>query len=292
MSLDLLLEPFAYDYMRTALWVCALIGAVCGLLSGFVTLKGWSLLGDALSHAVVPGVALAYMAGLPFALGAFTSGLLAAAAMSFVKLKTPVREDAVIGVVFTAFFAFGLLLISLFPAALDLRTIVFGNILAIAPEDVAQLVAISLVCLIVIALKWRDLLLFSFDPHQARVLGLRVRLLHLTLLLLLSATTVAALQAAGALLVVAMLITPGATAYLLTDRFGKMLVLGAVLGAVTGFLGAYASYHLDGATGGCIVVLQTLLFLAAFVFGPKHGLLAARRARNRFCPVASAASSP
>lgn len=281
--IDTLFEPFAYDYMRTALWVCALIGAVCGLLSGFVTLKGWSLLGDALSHAVVPGVALAYMAGLPFALGAFTSGLLAAAAMSFVKLKTPVREDAVIGVVFTAFFALGLLLISLFPAALDLKVIIFGNILAIAPEDVTQLVAISVVCLAVIALKWRDLLLFSFDPHQARVLGLRVRLLHLTLLLLLSATTVAALQAVGAILVVAMLITPGATAYLLTDRFGRMLIIGSALGAVTAFAGAYASYFLDGATGGCIVVLQTLLFLTAFVFAPKHGLLAGRRARLTTC---------
>ncbi len=286
--IDVLLEPFAYDYMRTALWVCALVGAVCGLLSGFVTLKGWSLLGDALSHAVVPGVALAYLAGLPFALGAFTSGLLAAAAMSFVKLRTPVREDAVIGVVFTAFFAFGLLLISLFPAALDLKSIVFGNVLAIAPEDVAQLVAISAVCVAVIALKWRDLLLFSFDPNQARVLGLRVRVLHLTLLLLLSATTVAALQAVGAILVVAMLITPGATAYLLTDRFGRMLLLGALIGGATAFAGAYASYFLDGATGGCIVVLQTLLFLAAFVFAPRHGLLAGRRARAATCPMPAA----
>jgi manganese/iron transport system permease protein len=280
-----MLAPFSYDYMLTALWVSTLIGAVCGLLSGFITLKGWSLMGDALSHAVVPGVALAYLAGLPFALGAFTSGLLAAAAMSFVKLKTPVREDAVIGVVFTAFFAFGILLISLFPAQLDLKSIIFGNILAIAPEDVVQLVAISAVCVGVLALQWRDLLLFSFDPNQARALGLPVRRLHLTLLLLLSATTVAALQAVGAILVVAMLITPGATAYLLTDRFGRMLVLGSALGAVTAFAGAYASYFLDGATGGCIVVLQTLGFFLAFVFGPKHGVLAARRARRRLCLV-------
>ena len=277
--------PFSYDYMLTALWVSTLIGAVCGLLSGFITLKGWSLMGDALSHAVVPGVALAYLAGLPFALGAFTSGLLAAAAMSFVKLKTPVREDAVIGVVFTAFFAFGILLISLFPAQLDLKSIIFGNILAIAPEDVVQLVAISAVCVGVLALQWRDLLLFSFDPNQARALGMPVGRLHLTLLLLLSATTVAALQAVGAILVVAMLITPGATAYLLTDRFGRMLVLGSALGAVTAFAGAYASYFLDGATGGCIVVLQTLGFFLAFVFGPKHGVLAARRARRRLCLV-------
>jgi manganese/iron transport system permease protein len=286
--IDNLLDPFAYEYMRTALWVCALVGALCGLLSGFVTLKGWSLLGDALSHAVVPGVALAHIVGLPFALGAFTSGLLAAAAMSFVKLKTAVREDAVIGVVFTAFFALGLLLISLFPAGLDLKTVIFGNILAIAREDVAQLVAIALVCLVVVALKWRDLLLFSFDPNQARALGLPVRFLHLTLLLLLSAATVAALKAVGAILVVAMLITPGATAYLLTDRFGRMLVLGSLLGAATGFLGAYASYFLNGATGGCIVVLQTLLFLAAFVLAPKHGLLAARRARLATCLLPAA----
>jgi manganese/iron transport system permease protein len=280
-----MLAPFSYDYMLTALWVSTLIGAVCGLLSGFITLKGWSLMGDALSHAVVPGVALAYLAGLPFALGAFTIGLLAAAAMSFVKLKTPVREDAVIGVVFTAFFAFGILLISLFPAQLDLKSIIFGNILAIAPEDVVQLVAISAVCVGVLALQWRDLLLFSFDPNQARALGMPVGRLHLTLLLLLSATTVAALQAVGAILVVAMLITPGATAYLLTDRFGRMLVLGSALGAVTAFAGAYASYFLDGATGGCIVVLQTLGFLLAFVLGPKHGVLAARRARRRLCLV-------
>ena len=280
-----MLAPFFYDYMLTALWVSTLIGAVCGLLSGFITLKGWSLMGDALSHAVVPGVALAYLAGLPFALGAFTSGLLAAAAMSFVKLKTPVREDAVIGVVFTAFFAFGILLISLFPAQLDLKSIIFGNILAIAPGDVVQLLAISAVCLAVLALQWRDLLLFSFDPNQARTLGLPVRRLHLTLLLLLSATTVAALQAVGAILVVAMLITPGATAYLLTDRFGRMLLLGSAIGALTAFAGAYASYFLDGATGGCIVVLQTLGFFLAFLFGPKHGLLAARRARRRLCLI-------
>lgn len=288
----MLLEPFHYDYMLTALWVSALVGAVCGLLSGFVTLKGWSLMGDALSHAVVPGVALAYLAGLPFALGAFTSGLLAAGAMAFVKLKTPVREDAVIGVVFTAFFAAGLLLISLFPATLDLKSIIFGNILAIAPEDVWQLVGISVVCLLIIAAKWRDLLLFSFDPNQARALGLPVRRLHFTLMLLLSATTVAALQAVGAILVVAMLIIPGATAYLLTDRFGRLLWIGAALGGFTAFAGAYASYFLDGATGGCIVLLQTFLFLVAFVFAPKHGLLAIRRARRAVCLLATTTSTP
>ncbi len=273
--------PFAYDYMLTAMWVSALIGGVCGLLSGFITLKGWSLMGDALSHAVVPGVALAYIAGLPFALGAFTSGLIAAGAMAFVKMKTPIREDATIGIVFTAFFALGLLLISLFPSRVDLKSIIFGNILGIATGDIVQVVIVAGACLLVLALKWRDLLLFCFDPNQARALGLRVGVLHVTLLLLLSATAVAALQAVGACLVVAMLVTPGATAYLLTDRFGVLLLLAGALGTVTSFVGAYASYFLDGATGGCIVTLQSVLFVLALIFAPKHGVLAARRARRR-----------
>ena len=277
------LTPFQYDYMVTALWTCTLIGGVCGLLSGFITLKGWSLMGDALSHAVVPGVALAYLAGLPFALGAFTSGLLAAGAMALVKMKTPVREDAVIGIVFTSFFALGLLLISLFPSRVDMKSIIFGNILGISAGDVLQVVIVSGLCLLVIALKWRDLLLFCFDPNQARTLGLPVGFLHVLLLLLLSATAVAALQAVGAILVIAVLVTPGATAYLLTDRFGVLLLLGAGIGAVTAFVGAYASYFFDGETGGCIVTLQTLVFLTALVFAPKHGLLAGRRSRNRLC---------
>jgi manganese/iron transport system permease protein len=274
------LTPFQYDYMLTALWTSTLIGGVCGLLSGFITLKGWSLMGDALSHAVVPGVALAYLAGLPFAVGAFTSGLLAAGAMALVKMKTPVREDAVIGIVFTSFFALGLLLISIFPSRVDLKSIIFGNILGIAPADVLQVVIVSAICLLVIALKWRDLLLFCFDPSQARALGLPVGFLHVLLLLLLSATAVAALQAVGAILVIAVLVTPGATAYLLTDRFGVLLLLGAAIGAGTAFVGAYASYFLNGETGGCIVTLQTLVFLGALIFAPKHGLLAGRRARR------------
>ena len=273
--------PFEYHYMITAMWTSALIGGVCGLLSGFITLKGWSLMGDALSHAVVPGVVLAYLAGLPFAVGAFTSGLLAAGAMAFVKIKTPVREDAVIGIVFTAFFALGLLLISIFPSRVDLKSIVFGNILGIAAGDVVQVVIVSGICLLVLGLKWRDLMLFCFDPNQARALGLRVGWLHVTLLLLLSATAVAALQAVGACLVVAMLVTPGATAYLLTDRFGVMLLIGAGLGVVTSFVGAYASYFFNGATGGCIVTLQAMIFVVTLVLAPKHGLLAMRRARRR-----------
>lgn len=272
-----LLTPVHYDYMLRAIWVSALIGGVCGFLSSFVTLKGWSLMGDALSHAVVPGVALAYILGLPFAVGAFVAGLLAAGTMAFIKAKSRIREDATIGIVFTAYFALGLLLISLFPARVDLKVILLGNILGISDPDIWQVVAISVVTLLVLGLKWKDLMLFCFDPNQARTLGLRAGLLHVTLLALLAATAVAALQAVGACLVVAMLVTPGATAYLLTDRFGKMLGLSSAMGVATSLVGAYASYYFNGATGGCIVTLQTLVFLTAFVFAPKHGILASKR---------------
>ncbi len=278
--IETLLTPFHYEYMVKAIFVSGLIGGVCALLSCFIILKGWSLMGDALSHSVVPGVAIAYLAGWPFAAGAFFTGLLAALGMGFVKRKTPLREDAVIGVVFTSFFAFGLLLISLFPSNVDLRTIVLGNILGISDPDIWQLVIISAVTLTVLGLKWRDLLLFCFDPQQARALGLNVSALHLTLLTLLSATAVAALQTVGACLVVAMLVTPGATAYLLTDRFGKMLAIAAAMGVGTSLAGAYASYYFDGSTGGCIVTLQSALFIVALVGAPKHGLIAARHRRE------------
>ena len=267
--------------MLKAIFVSAVIGGVCAFLSCFVTLKGWSLMGDALSHSVVPGVAVAYYVGWPFAAGAFVTGLLAAVGMGFVKTKTRLREDAVIGVVFTAFFALGLLLISLYPSQVDLRSIVFGNILGISNPDIVQVLVIAGVTLAVLGCKWRDLLLFCFDPNQARALGLNTTVLHFTLLTLLSATAVAALQTVGACLVVAMLVTPGATAYLLTDRFGKMIGIATSLGVGTSVVGAYASYFFDGSTGGCIVTLQSALFVAALVFAPKHGLIAQRTRRGR-----------
>ena len=276
-----LLEPLHYDYMLRAIAASALVGGVGGFLSCFITLRGWSLLGDALSHAVVPGVAIAYLLGLPFSLGAFTSGLLAAGAMALVKQRTKLREDVVIGVVFTSFFALGLLLISLYPARVDLKSIIFGNILGIAPADIWQLVAVSAVTLFLLLAKWRDLMLATFDPGQAQAIGLPVRGLQILLMVLLSATAVAALQTVGAVLVVAILITPGATAYMLTDRFGRMIAVASAIGAVTGLLGAYGSWFFDGATGGCIVTLQTIVFLLAWLFAPKHGRLAAwRRSRE------------
>jgi manganese/iron transport system permease protein len=278
--IETLLTPLEYDYMLKAIAVSGLIGGVCAFLSCFITLKGWSLMGDALSHSVVPGVAVAYALGWPFAAGAFGTGLLAAVGMGFVKAKTRLREDAVIGVVFTAFFALGLFLISINPSSVDLRTIIFGNILGISDPDIVQVAIISAVTLVVLGLKWRDLLLFCFDANQARAIGLNVTVLHYTLLTLLSATAVAALQTVGACLVVAMLVTPGATAYLLTDRFGRMIGLATTMGVVTSLVGAYASYFFDGSTGGCIVTLQSLLFVLALIFAPKHGLRAARSRRQ------------
>ncbi len=274
------LTPFHYEYMVKAILVSGLIGGVCAFLSCFVTLKGWSLMGDALSHAVVPGVSLAWMIGLPFSVGAFFAGVLAALGMGWVKANSRLREDAVIGVVFTTFFALGLLLLTLYPSNLNLRTIIFGNILAISDPDILQVLVISALSILVLGLKWKDLMLYCFDETHARSIGLNTRFLHLLLLSLLSATAVAALQTVGACLVVAMLVTPGATAYLLTDRFGRMLWIATGTGAVCGVLGAYVSYFLNGSTGGCIVVLQTAVFLTALVLAPKHGLLAARHQRH------------
>lgn len=276
-----LLVPFQYDYMLKAMLTSTAIGVVCAALSCFIALRGWSLMGDALAHSVVPGVTLAHLAGIPFALGAFIAGLLAAATMGYVKSATRIREDAVIGIVFTTFFALGILLISVFPSNINLKTIVFGNILGIADADILQMLVISSVTLLVLALKWRDLVVCAFDAAHAQSIGLNVRFLNILLLTMLAATAVAALQAVGACLVVAMLVTPGATAYLLTDRFGRMMILAMLLGSTTSALGAYTSYFLNGSTGGCIVVLQASLFLIALVLAPKHGMLAARLRSGR-----------
>ncbi len=274
----LLLEPFGYQYMVKAIVVSALVGGVCAFLSCYLMLKGWSLMGDALAHAIVPGVALAYLLKVPYAAGAFFSGLLAALAMALVRIRTQLREDAVIGIVFTTFFAIGLLIVSINPTSVNVQSIVLGNILGISDEDVVQVTIIAAISLAVLLLRWRDLLLVFFDENQARAVGLSPTRLKILFFVLLAACTVAALQTVGACLVIAMVVTPGATAYLLTDRFGRLIIIAVGLGVVTSAVGAYASYFLDGATGGLIVVLQTLLFLLAYVFAPKHGRLAARRA--------------
>lgn len=272
-----LLVPFAYEYMLKAMFVSALVGAVCAFLSAYLMLKGWSLMGDALGHAVVPGVAAAYLMKVPYAAGAFFAGLLAAIGMAVVKQHTRLREDAIIGLVFTSFFAAGLLMASINPTAVNIQTIALGNILGISDEDVWQVVIIAGISMIILILKWRDLMVVFFNESHARTVGLNPWALKILFFTLLAACTVAALQTVGACLVIAMVVTPGATAYLLTDRFGRLLVLSVALGVTTGFGGAYISYFVDGATGGVIVTLQTLLFLAAFFFAPKHGRLAARR---------------
>jgi manganese/iron transport system permease protein len=273
-----LLIPFAYDYMRRAMAISALVGGVAGLLSCYVVLKGWSLMGDALSHAIVPGVVLAWLAGIPFAIGAFAAGMLAALAMAGLRQRTPIREDAVIGVVFTGFFGAGLFLMSIFPSNIRLRTIVFGNVLGIADEDMLQMAIIAVVVLGALAIRGRDLMLSLFDPVQLVAAGGSPARMRILLLVLLAATAVAGLQAVGAILVIGMLVTPGATAYLLTDRFGRMAAIAAGIGATTGILGAYASYFLDGSTGGSIVALQAAVFVVVLVLAPRHGILATRRA--------------
>ncbi len=282
-----LLVPFSYDYMVKAMWVSALVGGVCAFLSCYLMLKGWSLMGDALAHSIVPGVAAAYIIGAPFAIGAFFAGILASLGMAFVKQHTRLREDAVIGLVFTSFFALGLLMASLWPTSVSIQTIVLGNILAISDEDVVQVVIIAAVSLAVLLLIWKDLMVTFFDENHARSIGINTFALKIVFFTLLSACTVAALQTVGACLVIAMVVTPGATAYLLTDRFGWMIVIAVAFGAITSFVGAYLSYFLDGATGGVIVTLQTLLFLLAFYFAPKHGVLAARR--RALAPIEAAA---
>ncbi len=272
-----LLEPFTYSYMTNAMWVSALVGGVCAFLSVYLMLKGWSLIGDALSHSVVPGVAGAYILGLPFALGAFIAGGLAAGAMLFLSERSGLKPDVIIGLIFTSFFGLGLFMVSINPMAVSVQTITMGNILAIDPEDTLQLAIIGFVSLAVLTAKWKDLMVVFFDESHARSIGLNPAALKAVFFVLLSACVVAAMQTVGAFLVIALVVTPGATAYLLCDRFPGLILTSVAIGASSSFLGAYISYFIDGATGGIIVVLQTLIFLLAFVFAPKHGLLAARR---------------
>lgn len=272
-----LLEPFGYQYMLNAMWISAMVGGLCAFLSCYLMLKGWSLIGDALSHSIVPGVAGAYMLGLPFALGAFLSGGLAAGSMLLLNQRTRLKEDTIIGLIFSSFFGLGLFMVSLNPTSVNIQTIVLGNILAIAPSDIIQLLIIGLTSVAILFFKWKDLMVTFFDENHARAVGLNPVRLKILFFTLLAVSTVAALQTVGAFLVICLVVTPGATAWLLTDRFPRLLAIAVAIGSITSFMGAWASYYLDGATGGIIVVAQTLLFLLAFIFAPKHGVLANRR---------------
>lgn len=269
-----LIEPLEYGFLVRALWVSAFVGLVCAVLSCYITLKGWSLMGDAVSHAVVPGVVVAYALNIPFAIGAFLFGFGATVAIGYVQSKTRLKEDAVIGVIFTGFFAFGLVLITKIPSNVDLFHILFGNVLGISDSDILQTLIAGIITLLVIGLRRKDLLLFCFDPNHAKAIGLNIQLMYYTLLSVLALTIVTALQTAGIILVIAMLVTPGATAYLLTDRFDRMMALSITSSVLSCILGTYLSYHLDISTGGAIVVLLTIFFILAMVFAPKYGILA------------------
>ena len=274
--MEILLEPFAYNFMFKAIWVSSIVGAACAFLSAFLMLKGWSLMGDALSHSVVPGVAGAYALGLPYSIGAFFTGLLAALSITLVRAITRLKEDAIIGFIFSTFFAIGLLIISLNPTSVNAQTIIFGNILGIDDSDMWQVQIIILVSITLLFFFWKDLLVVFFDETHARSIGLKPLQLKILFFTILSACTVAALQTVGAILVIAMVVTPGATAYLLTNRFSHLLIIAVIIGTLTSAIGAWFSYFLNGETGGVIVTLQTLNFIMVFLFAPQQGLVANR----------------
>jgi manganese transport system permease protein len=279
--LDLLLEPLQYDFMVRALLTTVVAAVVCGVLSCWLVLIGWSLMGDAVSHAVLPGVVLAYVVGAPFALGALVLGLLAVTLIGTIRSTSRVKEDAAIGIVFTTLFALGLVLISVTPSQTDLNHILFGNVLGVSPTDLVQIAVLAAAALTVLVLKRRDLTLFAFDPTHAHAIGLSPRRLSALLLGLLAVTSVVALQVVGVVLVVALLIIPGATAYLLTDRFGRMLVIAPALSAGCAAVGIYLSYWLDAASGGLVVLTQGVVFALVYLGSPRHGVLAGRLRRRR-----------
>jgi manganese transport system permease protein len=272
-----LVEPLQQVFLQRALGLGLLVAAVCALLSCYLTLKGWALMGDAISHAVLPGVVLAHLVGAPYAIGAFLFGVGSVSVIGWLRRHTRLREDALIGVVFTAFFALGLVLISKLRSGVDLSHILFGNLLGLSDADLLQTTLIGLAVLAVVAVRRRDLLLFCFDPVQARAIGLRTGVLQTLLLTLVSLAAVAALQAVGIILVVAMLVTPGATAFLLTDRFDRMNLLAVLAAMLSTSLGLFVSYWLDASTAGCIVLVQATLFALTLLLAPRHGLLAQRR---------------
>jgi manganese/iron transport system permease protein len=270
---DWIAGPLSYPFMQRALVVSVLVAAVCAVLSCYLVLKGWSLMGDAISHAVLPGIILAYILNLPLALGAFVAGLSCALFTGYLKENSRIKEDTVMGIVFSGMFGFGLVIFTKVETDQHLNHILFGNVLGVTFRDLIETAIVAGGTLIIVLLKRRDLLLYCFDPNHARSIGLPVRLLHYGLLILLSLTIVASLKAVGIILVIAILIGPGATAYLLTDSFERMLAIAAGVAIISAALGTIVSFHIDGATGACIVLVQMAFFVLAFLFAPKRGLL-------------------
>lgn len=277
--IDLITEPLQYEFMVRALVTTSIAAAVCALLSCWLVLIGWSLMGDAVSHAVLPGVVIAYIVGAPFAIGALIFGFLAVALIGAIRSTSKVKEDAAIGIVFTTLFAFGLVLISVTPSQTDLTHIIFGNILGVSSAELVQIVVLALVAMTVMIVKRRDLTLFAFDPTHAKAIGLSPRLLSALLLGTLALTAVVALQVVGVVLVVAMLIIPGATAQLLTNRIGRMLVIAPVVAVVCAAIGIFLSFWLDAASGGLVVMVQGAAFALVYLFAPRTGLVSQLRKR-------------
>lgn len=273
-------EPLNFAFMRDALLVGSVVAAMCAVLSCFLVLKGWSLMGDAISHAVLPGIVIAYIVGAPLALGAFAAGLLCAVGTGFIKRNSRLKEDTVMGVVFTGLFAFGLVIFSRTPSDLHLDHILVGNILGIGKSQVIQTLALGTGVLAVTLVLRRDLLLICFDPGQARVMALPDRLLNYLLLALLAGAIVVAIQAVGIILVAAMLVTPGSIGQLWTDRFDRMLGIATLSAVGSTVAGIFASYHFDASTGGCIVLMQGSLFFLSLLFAPKYGILGRARISN------------
>ena len=265
-------EPIAHEFMRKAILISILITSVCGLLSSFLTLKGWALMGDAVSHAVMPGVVVAYALGVPLSIGAFVFGVGSVALIGFIKHKSRIKEDTVIGLVFTGFFALGIVLISKITSEIDLMHILYGTPLGIPLSDVKQTIFISFLVVLLLSIFRKDLMLYCFDPRHAKTIGINVSFLHYLLLTCLSLAAVVGLQAVGIVLVVAMLITPGATAYLLTDKFDELSIISVLSSIISSLIGIYLSYWLDIAPGGSIVLVQTFIFLFAFLFAPRYGI--------------------
>lgn len=262
---ETLLLPFRFEFMQTAMAIAVLLAVPAAMLSCFLVLKGWALMGDAVSHAVLPGVVLAYIAGLPLGIGAFAAGMACALATGYLKENSRIKQDTVMGVVFSGMFGFGIVLYTSIQSDVHLDHILFGDMLGVAWRDVAEAAAVAAVTVAVIGLKWKDFLLHAFDPTQAKAVGLRVGLLHYGLLALISLTVVGALKAVGLILAIAMLIAPGAIAFLLTRRFSAMLAVAVLVAAAGSFIGVYASFFIDSAPAPTIVLTLSLAFMAAFL---------------------------
>lgn len=274
-------NPLQYDFMLSAFALSALVGLVCAVFSCFLVLKGWSLMGDAISHAVLPGVVLAYLAGIPLAIGAFLSGLCCAVGTGFIKSNSRLKEDTVMGVVFTGMFALGLVIFTKVESDQHLNHILFGSLLGLPRAQVLQTTIIGSVTLLITLALRKDLLLFCFDPGHARSVGLNTTVLNYTMLALLALTIVAALQAVGIILVIAMLVTPGCVGFLCSDRFGRMMAVAVGTAVFSSVTGVYVSFVINGSMSACIVLVQALVFGLALVFAPKRGLLAHRLLRAR-----------